>query len=162
MDINPEEAKSAIIKLSKMMRYLLPEAGSKESTLAREVEFIENYVRLMKLRLSERVKITLDLPENLPDKTLPPFLFIPLIENAFKHGVSYKDESFINIGMVIGNDRLIFSVKNSKTNDSKSGALGGSGIDLFKKRLGLIYGKEHHLDIIENNEIFTVNLSIPL
>ena len=162
MDINAEEAKSAIIKLSKMMRYLLPETNSKESTLAREVEFIENDVRLMKLRLSERVKITLDLPENLPDKTIPPFLFIPLIENAFKHGVSYKDESFISIGMVTGNDKLLFSVKNSKTSDSKSGALNGSGIDIYKKRLGILYGKEHHLDIIENKEIFTVNLSIPL
>ena len=162
MDINAEEAKSAIIKLSKMMRYLLPEIGSKESTLVREVEFIESYVRLMKLRLSERVKITLDLPENLPDKAIPPFLFIPIIENAFKHGVSYKDESFINIGMVTGNDKLLFCVKNSIANNPNSKVLSGSGIDIYRKRLELLYGKEHHLDIIENNEIFTVNLSIPL
>lgn len=162
MDINAEEAKSAIIKLSKMMRYLLPETEAKESKLTREVEFIENYVRLMKLRLSERVKITLDLPVDPPEKAIPPFLFFPIIENAFKHGVTYKDESFINIEMVVGNDRLLFHVKNSNTSNSLSSKSGESGIETYRKRLGLLYGNDYHLDIIENKEIYTVNLAIPL
>lgn len=144
------------------MRYLLPESDFKTSTLAREVEFIENYIRLMKLRLSDRIKISVTFPDNLPDKSIPPFLFIPLVENAFKHGVSYKDESFIHIELIVGNGRLLFNIKNSKTKNAASGTNSGSGIDIYRKRLVMLYGNDFHFDIIENKEIFTVNLAVPL
>jgi hypothetical protein len=162
VDINTVEAKQAIIKLSKMMRYLLYETETEKTTLAREVEFIESYINLMKLRYNEKVRITLNLPNIIPEKTLPPFIFTSLIENAFKHGVSYKDECFIDIDMVIGKERLVLVVKNSKTDNSISEEFSGIGIENTRKRLELLYGKNYHLDIIDNSDLFTVNLSIPL
>ena len=162
VDINTEEAKESIIKLSKMMRYLLYETETEKTTIRKEVEFLESYINLMKLRFSEKVKIVLNLPIFIPDKTLPPFLFTSLIENAFKHGISYKEESFINIDLVIGEERLLLNVKNSKNNNNQIEEFSGIGIDNTRKRLDLLYGNNYHLDIIDNDDIFTVNLSIPL
>lgn len=162
IDIDKEEAREAIIKLSKMMRYLLYETDTEKTTLLREVEFLASYINLMKLRFNEKVKIKLNLPSSIPEKTIPPFIFISLIENAFKHGVSYKDESFIDIDLILGNNRLMLIVKNSKTDKSHIEEFSGIGIENTRKRLGLLYGKRYNLDIIDNNDTFTVNLSIPL
>jgi hypothetical protein len=162
VDINTEEAKEAIIKLSKMMRYLLYETETEKTTLKKEIEFLESYVNLMKLRFNEKVTITLNFPTIIPDKNLPPFLFTSIIENAFKHGISYKNESFINIDLIIGNERLLFVVKNSKADNKQIDDYSGIGIENTKKRLELLYGKSYHLDIIDSEELFTVNLSIPL
>jgi len=162
IDINTDEAKEAIIKLSKMMRYLLYETETEKTTLKKEIEFLESYIKLMKLRFNERVKITLNLPTVIPDKTIPPFIFTSLIENAFKHGISYKNESFINIDMVIGNERLILVVRNSKTDNIRNEEFSGIGIENTRKRLELLYGSNYHLDIIDNMDLFTVNLSVPL
>lgn len=162
VDSNTEEAKEAIIKLSKMMRYLLYETESEMTTLKKEVEFIESFVNLMKLRFSERVKITLRLPASLPDVSIPPFLFTSFIENAFKHGISYQKESFVILDLVLGDDRLLFTVKNSRTEARHLKEFSGIGIENTRKRLNLLYGSRYHLDIIDSTELFTVNLSIPL
>ena len=162
VDINSREAKEAIIKLSRMMRYLLYETETEKTTLVREVEFLESYINLMKLRFNEKVVITLNIPESIPEKTIPPFIFTSLIENAFKHGISYKDESFISIDLIIGDDRLLMVVKNSKTDNNQIKDFSGIGIENTRKRLDLLYGNDYHLDIVDNKDLFTVNLSIPL
>lgn len=162
VDINTDEAKEAIIKLSKMMRYLLYETETEKTTLLKEVEFLESYINLMKLRFNEKVKIRLNLPEALPDKSIPPFIFTSLIENAFKHGVSYLDESFIDIDLIISEKRLLLVVKNSKTEKSQVEEFSGIGIENTRKRLELLYGKDYHLDILDHKNLFTVNLSIPI
>lgn len=162
VDINQAEAKEAIIKLSKMMRYLLYETETEKTTLKREVEFLESYINLMKLRFNEKVIITLNLPDTIPDKTIPPFIFTSLIENAFKHGVSYKDESFIKIDMILEEKRLLLNVKNSKTENIRLEEFSGIGIDNTRKRLALLFGTDYHMDIIDKKDTFTVNLSIPL
>jgi hypothetical protein len=162
VDINTGEAKEAIIKLSKMMRYLLYETETEKTTLLREVEFLESYINLMKLRFNEKVIITLNLPESIPERSIPPFIFTSLIENAFKHGISYMDKSFINIDLIIGEERLLLVVKNSKADQNQIKEYSGIGIDNTRKRLELLYGNNYHLDIIDNEDLFTVNLSIPL
>jgi hypothetical protein len=162
VDSNTTEAKEAIIRLSKLMRYLLYETGTEKTTLKKEVEFLESYISLMQLRFSEKVKITLNLPPAVPDISIPPFLFISFIENAFSHGISYKDESFITIDLVLGKDRLLFVVKNSKTDNIRMKDFSGIGIENSRKRLELLYADKYHLDIINNEDLFTVNLSIPL
>jgi len=162
VDINTSEAKDAIIKLSKMMRYLLYETETEKTTIKKEIEFIQSYIDLMKLRFSEKVKIILNLPTSIPEKTIPPFLFTSLIENAFKHGISYKQESFINIDLIIGDDRLLLVVKNSKSNKNQNKEHSGIGLENTRKRLELIYGKAYNLDITDNENLFTLNLSIPL
>jgi len=162
VDINTSEAKESIIKLSKMMRYLLYETETEKTTLKREVEFLKSYIDLMKLRFSEKVSVTLNLPEVIPDKTIPPFLFTSIIENAFKHGVSYREESFIRVELEIGTDRLMLGVKNSKTDNEQSKEFSGIGVENTRKRLDLLYGNSYHLDLIDSDKTFTVNLSIPL
>ncbi|OFX88001.1 MAG: hypothetical protein A2W99_11420 [Bacteroidetes bacterium GWF2_33_16] len=162
VDINTDEAKEAIIKLSKMMRYLLYETETEKTTLKREIEFLQSYIDLMKLRFNERVVVNLSTPTVIPDKSLPPFLFTSIIENAFKHGVSYKSESFINIEILTGNNRLLLIVKNSKIEKNQNKDFSGIGIENTRKRLALIYGADYHLDIIDNEDTFTINLSIPI
>jgi hypothetical protein len=162
VDINTGEAKEAIIKLSKMMRYLLYETETEKTTLTREVEFLESYINLMKLRFNDKVSITFKLPESLPDKTIPPFIFTSLVENAFKHGISYMDESFINIDMTISDEKLHLTVKNSKADQNQIKEYSGIGIENTRKRLELLFGNKYTLEIIDNKDLFTVNLSIPL
>jgi len=162
VDKNSADAKEAIIKLSKMMRYLLYETETEKTTLKREVEFLESYVNLMMLRYSKKVIIKFKSPISIPEKTIPPFLFISLIENAFKHGISYSKESFIDIDLIIGEERLLLVVKNSKTDKKPIKDHSGIGIENTRKRLALLYGNNYHLDIIDNAELYTVNLSIPL
>jgi hypothetical protein len=162
VDSDTSQAKEAIIKLSKMMRYLLYETETEKTSLKKEVEFLESYINLMKLRFSGKVRITLNLPAIVPGASLPPFLFISFIENAFKHGISYKKESFITIDLIPGQDRLLFTVKNSKNDNNKITEFSGIGIGNARKRLDLLYGDNYHLDIIDNVDLFTVNLSVPL
>ena len=162
IDSDQGVAKDSVIKLSRMMRYLLYETESEKTTLKKEVEFLKSYIELMKLRFNERVKITLNLPSAIPDACLPPLLFISFIENAFKHGVSYKHESFIEIELVPGKDRLLFVVKNSKHEGNSLNEFSGIGIENTRKRLDLLFGSSYHLDIIDTENLFTVHLSIPL
>ena len=162
VDINAEEAKHALIRLSRMMRYLLYETETEQTSLASEVEFISSYVDLMKLRFTEKVRIQLQLPSVIPDKTIPPFLFISLIENAFKHGISYREESYIDIDLSAGENRLVLVVKNSKSGTVSETEKSGIGIENTRKRLDLLYGSSYHLDIIDNKDSFIVNLSVPI
>jgi hypothetical protein len=162
VDIDSEEAKEAIIKLSKMMRYLLYETETEKTTLKREIEFIQSYIDLMKLRFNERVLIKLNIPSSIPDKTIPPFIFTSLVENAFKHGVSYRGESFINIDIAFKDETMLLVVKNSKTDNSLINDFSGIGIDNTRKRLELLYGNNYQLDIDDNKDLFIVNLTIPL
>ena len=162
VDFNSEDAKMAIIKLSKLMRYLLYDAENQTTPLKKEIEFVESFINLMKLRFSEKVKITTNFPSLVPIKSIPPLLLIPLIENAFKHGVSYKEKSFINLDLIVGNDRLMFTVKNSKPEKLRLDEYAGVYLLNAHKRLELLYGKNYNFDIIESDDLFTVNLSIPL
>jgi len=162
VDVNHEEAKEAIIKLSKMMRYLLYETETEKTTLAKEIEFLESYINLMKLRFNERVIIRLRIPAVIPDKTIPPFIFTSLIENAFKHGISYKDESFIEIEIIIKENRMVLKVRNSKSEKTDTEKYSGIGIENTRKRLGLLYGTNYSLEILDASDVFDVKLSIPL
>jgi hypothetical protein len=162
VDINKEEAKEAIIKLSKMMRYLLYETETERTTLKKEVDFLASYINLMRLRFNEKVIITFNIPSHLPEKTIPPFIFTSIIENAFKHGISYKDESFIHVDLITDEERLILIVKNSKADINQIEEFSGIGMENTRKRLELLYGNNYHLDIVDSTDLFTVNLSIPL
>lgn len=161
VDIDTEKAKALILELSKLMRYLLYEGANSTVPLQHEVDFLNNYLTLMRIRYTEKVKIDVDIPASVPDRNVPPLLFIPFVENAFKHGVSYQKESFIHIQLLIDDDTLSFVCRNSKI-DEKDEEHGGVGLANVKKRLQLIYGDNHSLDITDDNKVFDVHLSIPL
>jgi len=162
IDINAEEAKTAIIKLSKLMRHLLYDSDAEFTPLLKEIEFIKSYINLMKLRFPEKVKITVDISDNLSDKPIPPLLFTSLIENAFKHGISYSSHSFIHLFMSFDENRLRFEIQNSNPHYKGKQGNEGIGLENTRKRLDLIYKDNYDLQIIENEETFTVKLNLPL
>jgi LytS/YehU family sensor histidine kinase len=153
-------AKSTILELSKLMRYVLYEGAKTLVPLQKDINFMRNYINLMKLRYTDKVKIDIDIPENIPDKSIPPMLLITFVENAFKHGVSYKDNSFITIKLTCTDERLYFSCQNSKHPESTN-EQGGVGLANVKKRLELLFGDNHHLDIHDEDNTYMVNLEIP-
>jgi LytS/YehU family sensor histidine kinase len=161
VDIDPEKAKATIVELSKMMRYLLYEGNNSLIPLQREIQFLHNYITLMRLRYTDKVTIKTDVPEQIPEKQIPPLLLITFIENAFKHGVSYQQDSYINIGILFSDDRLHFECTNSK-HPQKQSEQGGVGLTNVKRRLALIYGSDYTLDINDGDDVYEVKLDIPL
>jgi Histidine kinase len=162
IDNNREEAKESIIRLSKLMRHLLYDSEADKITIQKEVEFIKNYVDLMKMRYSDSVKIELHLPEKWPDKSIPPLLYTSFVENAFKHGISYQNPSFVDIRFSYTSENFVFEIRNSNPAKEKEEINSGIGINNSRKRLGLIYGDNYELKIESNEKVYYVLLSIPL
>jgi len=162
VDIDTEKAKKTIVELSKLMRYVLYEANNKEIHLSKEIQFLENYIALMSIRYTENVTITVKLPQDYPDVMIPPLLFVSFVENAFKHGVSYQNESFVSVIMQFEEDnRLAFYCSNSnkgKHDDQHHGI----GMENINKRLELLYGNNYTLSVNNTQESFDVTLIIPI
>jgi LytS/YehU family sensor histidine kinase len=116
----------------------------------------------MKLRYADELAIKLMLSEELADFQIPPMLFIIYIENAFKHGVSYQQESFINVICEKRGNKLYFSCSNSRQSDIKQNSRGGLGLINNEKRLNLLYGDNYLLTINQSDKIYNVSLEIPL
>lgn len=162
VDINPHQAQESIVELSKMMRYILYEGDKVYIPLAKEVEFIEQYVSLMKIRCKDTLDIDLQLPDESQRADVPPMVFVSFVENAFKHGVSYIKESFIKIYMGVEGDKLKFSCKNSLNSSSKDeGDSTGIGLTNIKSRLDLFYGDNYTMDINETESTYEVSVAIP-
>jgi len=163
--VDIESAQQAVLKLSKLMRYLLYESENNQTRLADEIIFMKHYIDLMKLRLSSKVSLLINLPENNTDITIPPLLFIPFIENAFKHGISYRDKSFIHISLTHEDEKLYFSCVNSigkKHEETIHQAHSGIGIENVKKRLNLLFPDNHKLEIDKTDNEFKTSLEIDL
>ncbi|WP_372776511.1 sensor histidine kinase [Mangrovibacterium sp.] len=160
--IDTDEAQEAVLKLSKLMRYLLYESEDGNSKLSDEINFMNHYIDLMKLRISNKVELQISLPERVPEITIPPLLFIAFIENAFKHGISYRDLSFIHIKMEVNEKNIVFETRNSIGKNTAEGESKYSGIGLenVKKRLSLIYPDSHEMTISRTNDTFKVRLEI--
>ena len=163
VDIDPERAKTTIVELSKMMRHILYEGSKKLILLTREVEFLNLYVQLMRLRYTRKVHINVDVPPQLPELKLPPLMLIIFVENAFKHGISYREESFIDIKLRVENKRLLFSCCNSKpTQVQRTNEKGGMGLQNVRQRLELLYDDDYTLDISDGEKTYEVKLDIPM
>lgn len=163
VDIDPERAKTTIVELSKMMHHILYEGSKKLIPLTREVEFLNLYVQLMRLRYTRKVHINVDVPPQLPELKLPPLMLIIFVENAFKHGISYREESFIDIKVRVENKRLLFSCCNSKpTQVQRTNEKGGMGLQNVRQRLELLYDDDYTLDISDGEKTYEVKLDIPM
>ena len=163
IDIDTEYAKSAVIELSKMMRYVLYESGSETISLKKDIQFIENYIELMRIRYDSSIDICLDYPATIPNKVaIPPLLLIVFVENAFKHGVSYNHASFIHIRIGDRDDAVTAVISNSRHEKSRPGTT-GIGLENVKKRLALIYQDNYTLSIDDSDPaVYTVKLIIPI
>jgi LytS/YehU family sensor histidine kinase len=143
------------------MRYLLYETTSPKVSLAKEIEFLQQYINVMKLRMRDDVKVNTSFPDELPAWQIAPLLFIPLIENAFKHGISSSKPSFVHVEMLLDSGTVILSVENTyypKSNADQSGS--GIGLDNLRKRLDMQYAKKYILKQEILHEIFCTKLTV--
>ena len=163
IDIDTEYAKNAVIELSKMMRYVLYESGREIISLNRDIQFVQNYIGLMRIRYTDAVDIRVEYPHDLPPQvSIPPLLLIVFVENAFKHGVSYSKPSFIHMRIDYTDGKVVSTISNSLHTPQAEKHNAGIGLENVRKRLSLIYGpKNYSLDIGETNETYTVKLVIP-
>ena len=163
VDIDPEAAKSTVIELSKMMRYVLYDSENAHTNLRQEVQFMENYIALMRIRYMSDVDVRFDVQNPLPmDAKVPPLLMIVFVENAFKHGVSYDQPSYVHIELCCKDGLVHCDVRNSRHKGLQV-EKGGIGLENVRKRLELLFGKGYKLEIDESNESeYKVKLSIPM
>ncbi|MBU0489969.1 MAG: histidine kinase [Bacteroidetes bacterium] len=157
-----KDAPGAILKLSKLMRYVMHDPESGTTLLSKEIEFLQNYIDLMKLRLSPKVKLYIGFQEEYTDVEVPPLLFIPFIENAFKYGISYTSSSFIHVQMMISEGSLVFECKNSIASDSHDNPefSTGLGLENVVRRLEMLYPGKHNLEITKDDGVFDVKLTL--
>jgi two-component system, LytTR family, sensor kinase len=162
ISINAEDSQKAVLRLSKLMRYLLYDSEHGNTRLSNEIDFMNNYIDLMKLRMSSKINLTVSFPEKYEDINIPPLIFIPFIENAFKHGISYREKSFIRINMQTEKDAIVFACANSivKSREENDADHSGIGLENVKKRLSLLFPGKHDLQIIKSEAEFEVTLRI--
>ena len=160
VDINPDQAKYSIRELSRLMRYILYEGCNPSVPLQHEADFMNHYTDLMRMRYAGHVKISLDIPDVIPQHSIPPLVFIIFVENAFKHGISYQAESFIDIHLALGAETLTFSCTNS-CHPRSTAEKGGMGLNNVRQRLQLIYGPRFTLRIGNDGKTFSVWLEMP-
>ncbi len=163
VEIDPPKAQEMIIELSGMMKYVLYESTSRKIPLSKEIDFISNYVALMRMRYTpNRVSIKLDLPDKntVGNILVPPLLFINFIENAFKHGVDYREHSFIDVELTVEKDLLVFRCANSvhKITEGKNNS--GIGLANIRKRLDILYAGKYVLHMEEQKSIYNLILRI--
>jgi len=161
IDIDPQKAKFAVIELSKMLRFALYEGSATTVGLRQELDCVGHYVELMKLRFTEKVDIAMSLPDDTQNAVIPPMLLMTFIENAFKHGISYRKQSFIYIATSVEGGQMHFACVNSVA-PRHTPSNGGVGLENVKKRLKLIYKDKYNLDIQSDADTFSVRLTLPL
>ena len=159
---DPDAAQDAIAQLSDLLRYAMYETNKKTVPISGEVEFMRNYIALMKLRCNEKteVKTTFDVEQ---DVEIAPLLFISLIENAFKHGVSSSRHSMIDIHLEQQNNSIIFTCDNTnypKDDADRSGS--GIGLENTRRRLDLMYAGRYTWQKWLENDIYHVYIKVSI
>jgi len=160
---DPAKASELLIKLSEEMRYMLYDSNTEKISLVSEVQFIKGYISLQKLRVKNPDFIELTIDGDFENIMIPPMLFIPFIENAFKHCNLTTDKAIV-ISLIANNNELVFESKNyfDPENKGNKDKVGGIGIELVRKRLNLIYPGKHILNISKTENQFIVSLTIQL
>ncbi|MEG2103043.1 sensor histidine kinase [Flavobacterium sp. FlaQc-28] len=157
-----EDSRNALHTLSRMMRYLLY-STEETTTLLKEADFMKDFIALMKLRANSKLTITTDIPQKIHDYPIVPMLLLPLVENAFKHGVHATDKSEIHISLRQKDSTLEFEVENTYFEKSSTTNEGGIGLTNTKRRLHLIYPDKHTLKAgIAPNGKYNVKLHLTL
>ncbi|WP_316786762.1 sensor histidine kinase [Pedobacter frigiditerrae] len=164
---NAERTGEGIQKLGDMMRFMLHENVQEKISLTRDVDYLENYIALQKLRTSRSADIVIDtqIDEQLNNFQIAPMLLIPFVENAFKHGISLQQPSHIKVTLQTKENTLYFDVHNSihiKPDNDPEKLKSGIGLENVKQRLALLYPNKHELIIRESAKEFFIHLTIQL
>ncbi len=162
---NSPKSPEIVMGLSEILRYMLYECNVESVSLKKDIEMLENFILLEKMRYEERLDFNFTKEGDLEKYKIAPLLLLPLVENAFKHGAGEKlGQAWINIELEIKNEALTFKINNSKPEKTRPlmEKNGNIGLENVKRRLELIYPDEHQLKIFEEEDMFAVILKIDL
>ena len=161
-----DKAPETVLKLSDLMSYVIYKGKNNRVELAEEIVHIKNYIDLEQLRYGDKTIAKFNISGEVANKTLPPLILMPFVENSFKHGARYKSgESPILINLTVDDLTLHFETVNAKakSNNIKNGKdLSGIGIQNTMRRLELLYDKNFNLNIIEAQETYKISLKLAL
>ena len=159
-----DKAPDVVLKLSSLLSYMLYECNAETVPLSKEIELLETYIALEKIRYDKRLDITYRLKGEVGTKTIAPMLILAFVENSFKHGVSDEIEgAWISIDITISTKELALKVDNSKSKqetEDSSNYKEGIGLNNVKRRLELLYPNNHELKIIDSEESYLVMLHL--
>jgi hypothetical protein len=157
---DPDKASAVLLGLSDLLRYQLYESAAEKILLSKDIRFINNLLELEKIRKND-FSYELKVEGNVDNIKLPPFLFIPFVENAVKHGASSVGHSYITVQFHINDGHLHFMTENSKP-VIKTSVTGGLGLKNITRRLELLYPGDHQLQLTDSKEKYLVNLTLPV
>ncbi|HEX6332753.1 MAG TPA: histidine kinase [Flavisolibacter sp.] len=163
IDRNNTEARNALHRFSEMLRYQLYECGDHKIPIEKEVQFLRDYVQLQQIRQDDNFSISFECGKDVGNFLIEPLLLMPLVENSFKHVSHFsKKQNEIRISIGRTNGTFRFSVKNTTEAGTRARQPGGIGLSNVKRRLDLLYGPKHSLEIRKEADWFCVDLSLPV
>ncbi len=161
--LKSDKAPQTILKLSELMRYNIYDADKETVLLKDEINYIQNFIDLQRIRLAKSVDIDFYVMGEIGEKEIEPLLFLPFIENAFKHGIDYANNCSIDIEIVVEETEISLLVINSVLKgERRSSSHSGVGLSNIHKRLELLYKNRHTLTIAENEKRFMVKLKLDI
>lgn len=167
IDIDKEKAQKTVQGFSRMMRYVLYDTSAVSVPLEKEMAFLDGYIGLMRLRYTDKLEVRTSFVNDVQGIHVPPMLFIQFVENAFKHGVTYKKKSIIDVALCVdeASDNVVFTCRNTMP-ETPAVPLApeqvGIGVENARKRLELLYGEEATLHIGNDGEWYNVELKLPI
>lgn len=160
--LKSDNAPEVVIKLSDMMQYVLYEVKEPFIDILKEINYIQSYIELEQLRFGERVTADIKLKGDLSEIQVPPLIYLPFVENCFKHGSKNSEKIKIKLRFETKKDLVYFSVSNSIEEETAKKVAHGIGLENVKRRLELIYGKNYRLSAKIEDQKYTVNLELPI
>jgi LytS/YehU family sensor histidine kinase len=158
-----DEAPEVVLKLSDLMSYMLYESTAPLVPLAKEIDYLHNYLDIEQLRFGNRITIHFTIEGNTTGVQIPPMILILFLENSFKHGVKNTiSHILLRIRLKVEADHLFFHVENPAPEEEKDVNAKGIGLQNVRRRLDLLYGDRYTLEIREANKVFAVILKMPL
>jgi two-component system LytT family sensor kinase len=160
---NPTHAQESVLRLSGILHFMLHESNHPAIPVQLEIKCIQDYVELEKLRYTESLSISLNVAPYVRELAIAPLTIFPFVENSFKHGASELiQEAWVNMDFSVYKNNFVFKIENSKRPRPVTSSSKGIGLTNVKRRLELIYGEDHSLQIIDSDESFLVILKIAL
>ena len=157
----PHEASESILLLSDLLRYQLYDCAKEKVLLRHEIDYLKNYLRLDKMRKTE-AEIDFDVHGEANGMVVAPFIFIPFVENAIKHGLTDEKKSFLKILFDLKPNQINFHIENAKPNFPNQNEVGGIGLKNVKRRLELLYPNQYILKVDDQKENYKVKLTLNL
>lgn len=159
-----EKAPDIVLRLSELLNYMLYDCNARWVALKKEIELLENYLALEKIRYGDRLEIVYHVRGEVGDKTIAPLLILPFVENSFKHGVSGETEkAWVSIDITVSEHELVLKVDNSKSNHNgkeEQDYKEGIGLTNVKRRLDLLYSDNYELKCIDAEDSYLVVLKL--